>query len=135
MRNDYHINKETDISATISIALFLGIPVFFIFYGIYLSIAMFRNIEARRNSNYRALIRKYISLGVVYLVFYFPTILLFYLTINKEIHENTFYSWLSYFSSIANITIDFALCSIRILFGHVNVSCLRIYVYINVIKE
>ncbi len=93
---------------------------------------MFRNREARSNPNYRALIRKYISMGAVYLLFYFPTILLFYLTINKEIEENTFYSWLSYITAIANITIDFALCSIRILLGHVNVSCLRIFVRINI---
>ena len=82
--------------------------------------------EAKKNPLIRDIVRKYVGLLFIYILFFLPTLLLFLLTlVNEDIELNSFKSWLSYYATLANMSRDFALCSVRILFGHVQFGCLK----------
>ena len=109
----------------ISVLFNIFFPLGVIIYFIYISNLLLKSRGARKRPPIKALIIKYLIIGFIYILFYAPMIILYFITINHKLEEDTFRSWLSYISYIFLISKDFALCSLRFLFGYVKLDCFK----------
>lgn len=102
IKNNY-VNDATKINATYFI---LGVPIIYIIYFIYIFINIFRLRKIIVNIDVKISAYKLLIYGIILIISYFPTIFLYLVTINKEISSPSFYSWLSYYCSLTNISVN-----------------------------
>jgi hypothetical protein len=95
------------------------IPMIYVLYSVYAFAWVFRRRKIQENNENKLLIFKYLIYGGMYIVFYFPTIILYLITINKKMTANTIYSWFAWYCTLANIGINPILSILRIFEGYV----------------
>ena len=85
-----------ETNQTVTVIIFLLIPISFILYSIFLVFKMCFNKKLTTDSNLLSLFYKYVSYIGVYLIFYGPMFILYVITLTEEIQPGTFLSWLSF---------------------------------------
>lgn len=103
----------------ITVALFLIIPFGIVFYSIYLSANLFCNKLVRNDSRLYNTYFKYIVYFLGYLILNIPMFILYIFTVSQKIQENTFLSWLSYFSSVFSVSSVLVCSFVRLAHGYI----------------
>jgi len=68
----------------------LSIPVIIAIYSVYMIIRLFYFAYYHPNSVLKNLLLKYLGYSLVYIIFYFPQLLLHFLTIKENKHDKTY---------------------------------------------
>lgn len=100
----------------------LILPLFYILNTIFLFIKLYNTRAAIKISESRNEILKFLIYSLFYAVFYFPTIILYVITIGNTVVSPTNTSWFAYFCYISNISMNLGLSILRIFQGHVSVN-------------
>lgn len=114
IKNNFH-----ETGKDISVFSILITPIVYIVYSIFTFITVFKRRKVQTDRQMKNAIFKYLIYASMYIFFYFPSIILYIVTINHSIQSNTFFSWFSYYCSLATISINLVLCIFRILEGYV----------------
>ena len=122
-------NNFRETSKDIAVYSILLFPMVYVLYSIVTFIRVFRHRHVAGDSELKTAVVKYLIYSLLYIVFYFPSILLYVLSINQNIPKETFLSWFSYFCSLATISINSALCLFRILEGYVKCHWKALFVH------
>jgi hypothetical protein len=112
-------NFDDDSSKFFALYTILLVPCVYLIYSLYAFIRVFQKRKVKTDKEFKLAIIKYLIYSALYIIFYFPTIILYFLTINKDIYEKTNLSYFSYFCAIANISVNLVLCVFKILEGYV----------------
>jgi hypothetical protein len=122
-------NNFRETSKDIAVYSILLFPLIYVIFSIYTFIRVFRHRHVSGDSELKSAVVKYLIYSLLYIVFYFPSIILYLLSINQNIPKETFLSWFSYFCSLATISINTALCLFRILEGYVKCHWKALFVH------
>lgn len=79
-----------------SMSTLLIVPVVYLGYYIYAFVVIFRKYKVQANKEFKILIVKYLIYSLIYILFYFPIILLYLLTMNKDISTEYDLRWFAY---------------------------------------
>ena len=79
-----------------SMSSLLLVPFAYLGYYIYAFIIIFKKYKVQQNKEFKVLIIKYLIYSLIYMIFYFPIILLYLLTINRSIKESPALRWFAY---------------------------------------
>lgn len=121
--NNFSTNaKRRESHDSVKVFSILILPLFYIISTIYLFAKLYKSRAAIKISESKKEIYKFLAYAFIYALFYFPTILLYIITINEEITASSFYSWFGYYCFIFNISLNLVLSIIRIFQGHVNIN-------------
>jgi hypothetical protein len=112
-------NSFNDPNKNIAVYSILILPTVYVFYSIYSFVNVFKHRKVKNDSDFKMAVVKYMIYAILYIVFYFPSIILYVISINSDILVNSFLSWFSWFCSLATISINLALCLFRIIEGYV----------------
>jgi hypothetical protein len=112
-------NNFNNPNKDVAVYSILPLPLLYIFYAIYAFVQIFRRRKVQTDREFRVAVLKYLIYSLLYMIFYYPTILFFVISVNAEIELNTGLSWYSYFCSLSTISINLVLCLYRILEGYV----------------
>ena len=115
IKNDF----ESDNVKMYSILI---LPLFYIINTIFLFVKLYNTRAAIKISESRNEILKFLTYSLFYAVFYFPTIILYIITIGKTVISPTNISWFAYFCYISNISMNLGLSVLRIFQGHVSIN-------------
>jgi hypothetical protein len=115
IQNDFEqINQE------LAVYSILIIPLIFLIYAVYAFIKVFRIKKVKFNKDIQIKMVRYVIYSGLYILFYFPTIILYFVTINQTTFEKyTFNSWFAYLCTLFNIMINLFLSIFRICEGYV----------------
>lgn len=113
----------------------LTLPFIYVVWCIYTFVNIFKKRKIQNIREVKISTIKLLILSLLYIIFYFPTFLLYLLTINTKIYPSTFYSWLSYYCSLSNMCVNLVLSIGRILEGYVKCSWNFILNYDNQLQE
>jgi hypothetical protein len=102
-----------------SMSSLLIVPIFYLIYYIYAFVKIFQKYRVQQNKEFKHLIIKYLIYSLTYIIFYFPIILLYLITMNKDITETPVLRWFAYYCTIFLIIINPILCILKILEGYV----------------
>ena len=80
----------------ISMISLLVVPVVYLGYYIYAFVVIFQKYRVQSNKEFKLLIFKYLIYSLIYMVFYFPIIFLYILTINQNITKKPVLRWFAY---------------------------------------
>lgn len=108
-------NNNFSEDRLIGLIITLIIPIFYIIFCIYLFIYIFRIKSIREIREVKTSTIKLLFLAFLYILFYFPTMILLLITIGKEIERGTFLSWLSYYCSLSNMSVNLVVSFARIM--------------------
>lgn len=122
IKNYSTIQQTNDTTDLIKIYSILIMPLFYIVSTIYLFVRLYKSRLAIKKHEFRREIYKFLAYAFIYAIFYFPTILLYIITINKQIERSTVYSWFSYFCFHANLALNAILSIFRIFQGHTSIN-------------
>lgn len=122
-------NSFPNENKSISVYSILAVPSIYLVYAIYSFVKVFRQRKVQVHYEFRLAVIKYLIYSLLYIIFYFPSIILFLITVNKEIKEGTFVSWFSYYCSLAYISINLVLCVFRIGEGYVKCNWKAFFVH------
>ena len=114
IKNNFHERGKS--TAVYSI---LAVPLIYVLYSIYSFVRVFRHSQVKAGSKVKTLVIKYMIYSFLYIIFYLPPILLYFMSANQQITKGTTNSWFSFFSSLSTISINLALCVFRIIEGYV----------------
>jgi hypothetical protein len=114
IRNDFKEWKKD-----VPVYCILLIPVLYVIYSIYAFISILTKRNVKTNKSFKMAVIKYLIYSALYIIFYFPTIILYLVSVDQTIFQKTFLSNFSYICSLGNITINLALCMYRIFEGYV----------------
>lgn len=106
----------------VGLYLTLSLPFLYVFWCIYTFISIFKKRKINRDRQVKISTIKLLIYSLLYIIFYFPTFILYIFTVNQNIHKNTFLSWLSYYCSLSNMSVNLVLSVGRILDGYVSCS-------------
>jgi len=112
-------NNFRDPTKDIAVYSILAMPSIYLVYSIYSFVRIFGQRKVKADYEVKWAVIKYMLYSLFYIIFYFPSIVLYVLSINRDIERASFLSWFSYFCSLATISINLALCIFRILEGYV----------------
>jgi len=112
-------NKFENNDKLVSIYGILIAPIFYLIYSIYTFVKIFRHRQVKADSELKIAVVKYLIYSLLYIVFYFPSIVLLIITINYDLVEGGWLRWFSYFCCIANVSVNLVLCLYRIGEGYV----------------
>ena len=115
-------DKRGEVHDSVKVFSILILPLFYIISTIYLFIKLYKSRAAIKINESKEEIYKFLAYAFIYALFYFPTILLYIITINEEMTASSFYSWFGYYCFIFNISLNLVLSIIRIFQGHVKIS-------------
>ena len=121
--------KPDDQIGYYTILMTLLIKLLILIYLIYLGISVYKNKVVQKKKHFKRFFLKYLVYGFIFILFNIPTMVLYFITLNKTIYSPSFQSYLSFFSAISSITIDFCLCLVNILFGQVKLISITGEVY------
>lgn len=113
----------------IAIYTVLLIPVLYVLYSLYAFYTIFARKKVQSDPAFRNAILKYLVYCIFYILFCFPTNLLYFLTINRSIHEETTFSYFSYFCALANISVNLVLCLFKIFWGYVKCDWKALFIH------
>lgn len=122
-------NNFRETSKDIAVYSILLFPLIYVIFSVITFIRVFRHRHVSGDSDLKNAVVKYLIYSLLYIIFYFPSILLYILSINQNIPRETFLSWFSYFCSLATISINTALSLFRILEGYVKCNWKAILVH------
>jgi hypothetical protein len=97
----------------------LLIPLFYVIYAFYAFIIILRRRNVQTDREFKIAIIKYLLYSILYVLFYFPSIILYIFSIGQNILPGTFLSYFSYFCTLSTISINLFLCLFRIFEGYV----------------
>ena len=80
----------------IAMSSLLSVPAFYLCYYIYAFVSIFKKYNVQSNKEFKVLIIKYLIYSFMYMIFYFPIILLYIFTVNVNITENRVLRWFAY---------------------------------------
>src|SRR5574343_69931 len=80
----------------ISMSSLLVVPVFYLGYYIYAFVLILKKYKVQTNKEFKHLIIKYLIYSLTYMIFYFPIILLYFMTINRDITDTPILRWFAY---------------------------------------
>jgi hypothetical protein len=112
-------NFNNDTGKNIGVYTISLVPLLYLGYCFYAFVIVFKKRKVQNDPEFKLAVIKYLLYSTLYILFYFPTIILNLVTINVNIQEETPLSYFSYLCSIANISINLALCGFRIVEGYV----------------
>jgi hypothetical protein len=115
-------DKRAEVHDSVKVFSILILPLFYIISTIYLFIKLYKSRAAIKINESKKEIYKFLAYAFIYALFYFPTILLYIITINEEMTASSFYSWFGYYCFIFNISLNLVLSIIRIFQGHMKIS-------------
>ena len=97
----------------------LLIPLLYVMYAFYAFVIIFKRRKVAADNEFKIAIFKYLLYSILYILFYFPTIILYVLSIGKNLSPGTPLSYFSYFCTLSTISINLVLCLFRIMEGYV----------------
>jgi hypothetical protein len=124
-------NYQYDGNQYVALYSLLLLPVLYSIYYIYAFWNIFQMYRVQTNTEYKKLIIKYLIYSLMYMIFYFPIIILYMITINDtQIYEEKATRWWAYvllffkikYCSIFTIIINPILAIMRIIEGYVKFS-------------
>lgn len=80
----------------ISMSSLLVVPLGYLGYYIYAFVMIFKKYKVQTNKEFKQLIIKYLIYSLTYMIFYFPIVLLYFLTMNKNITDTPTLRWFAY---------------------------------------
>jgi hypothetical protein len=112
-------NDFIDPSKDMAVYALLTIPLCFVIYSFYAFVKIFQKRKVQTDRDFKVAILKYLMYSILYILFYFPTIILYVVSINQRTPEGTALSQFSYYCTISTISVNLALCLFRIFEGYV----------------
>ncbi len=124
IRNQYEDNEWGKI---ITLWCLLILPILCFGFSIYAFIKIFRRRKIQENKEFRLVMIKYLIYSALFIVFYFPTPVLYTTSVNGNIQEKSHRSWFAFviivynikFCVLGNVTINVVLSLFRIIEGYV----------------
>lgn len=133
VRNYFTKHDESEILPFISVLLAAISSILIFGYLVHVGLSIINHKLTNRKRHFKKFFFKYLIYGLIFIIFKTPTILLYIITINRTIASPSFFSYLSYVSALCNISIDFALCLVNLIFGHVKLVSLGDSESVNII--
>lgn len=112
-------NNFNDPTKKVAVYSILILPTVYVVYSIYSFVNVFKHRKVKNDYDFKIAVVKYMIYALLYIVFYFPSIILYVISINSDINEYWFLRWFSWVCSLATISINLALCLFRIIEGYV----------------
>jgi hypothetical protein len=120
---NFSTNREKNATIdTFKLYPLIFLPLFYIASFIYLFFRIYKTRNAILCSERKREIIKFLIYSIIYGFFNFPTIILYIITVGKNLEPNTFLSWFAYYCFLANISINLILSVLRIFQGHINID-------------
>ena len=115
----YIRNDWGETSKVMSVYSILLIPIVFLIYAIFIFVKILRHKRVKYNKELQNKMIMYIIYSLLYLIFYSPTVVLYFITINENQYEKyTFLSWYTYICTMLNISVNLLLSVFRISEGY-----------------
>jgi hypothetical protein len=91
-------HQISEPSQYISMASLLLVPIVYSIYYVYAFVCILRKYRVQSNKEFKTLIVEYLVYSLIYMIFYFPIIILYLLTLNRDITGSKPLRWFAYVS-------------------------------------
>jgi len=112
-------NDFTNPGKEVALYSLLLVPLLYVIYAFYAFVIIFKKRKVAADKEFKIAILKYLLYSILYILFYFPTIILYVFSIGQNISPSTTLSYFSYFCTLSTISINLVLCLFRIMEGYV----------------